>query len=177
MNNHSIHKLIICTIIYINPTIYILIDIGCQYDIHILFNTQISNSTEKSRFDIGILCCHKSIPARCTNTQTAENPLVLSSTNLSKLISFGARKDIHVLLRAEGKAQAEQRLFWRWKLRRPHLTQRVWVLFLLLPKLPVPLPCKCHRGQSTALLITCALADCHWRESEIYHLCVVGEET
>ena len=47
---------------------------------------------------------------------------------------------LHFLLRAAGKAQAAQRLFWRWKLRRPHLTQRVWVLFLLLPKLPVPFP-------------------------------------
>ena len=44
-------------------------------------------------------------------------------------------------MRAAGKAHAAQRLFWRWKLRRPHLTQRVWVLFLLLPKLPVPFPC------------------------------------
>jgi len=43
-------------------------------------------------------------------------------------------------VRAAGKAHAAQRLFWRWKLRRPHLTQRVWVLFLLLPKLPVPFP-------------------------------------
>lgn len=48
----------------------------------------------------------------------------------------------HVLLRAAGNPQAAQRLFWRWKLRRPHLTQRVWVLFLLLPKLPVPFPCR-----------------------------------
>lgn len=28
-----------------------------------------------------------------------------------------------------------------WKLRRPHRTHKVCVLFLLLPKLPVPLPC------------------------------------
>ena len=59
------------------------------------------------------------------------------------------KKNIHFLLRAAGKAQAEQRLFWRWKLRRPHLTQRVWVLFLLLPKLPVPFPC--HRYEHTPI--------------------------
>ena len=49
--------------------------------------------------------------------------------------------DSHLLIRLEGNPQEAQRLFCRWKLRRPHLTQSVWVLFPLFPKLPVPFPC------------------------------------
>jgi len=56
--------------------------------------------------------------------------------------------NLHFLTRAAGKAQALQRLFWRWKLRRPHRTQRVCVLFLLLPKLPVPFPYKTNTSES-----------------------------
>lgn len=49
-------------------------------------------------------------------------------------------------MRLAGQAQAPQRLFWRWKLRRPQRTQSVWVLFLLFPKLPVPLPCNYNKN-------------------------------
>lgn len=68
--------------------------------------------------------------------------VTIPNINPNKIIEEGKKnKKLHFRVRAAGKAQAAQRLFWRWKLRRPHLTQRVWVLFLLLPKLPVPFPC------------------------------------
>ncbi|RWW17136.1 hypothetical protein BHE74_00005770 [Ensete ventricosum] len=50
----------------------------------------------------------------------------------------------HLRILLEGSPQAPQRLIWRWKLRR---TQRVWVLFLRFPKLPVPFPCKIKRSK------------------------------
>ena len=74
-------------------------------------------------------CCIKAVAEK--DTIRSEHPV--NKTNIYM------EKYLQCLVLANGYPHCAQRLFWMWKELRPHRRQRVWVLFLRLPKLVVPL--------------------------------------